>query len=76
MTREFSGPGDAPPFVVDARNLDNKLIYQMNPPAPPDGGSASLDLDFSHADGADSAVLNQILWEDRHPGVPMPAPRR
>src|SRR5262249_48011540 len=74
MTALFSGPGDAPPFSADARNLDNKLIYQMNAPDAK-GGSASLELDFSHADSADSTILNRILWEARPPGVPMPASR-
>jgi hypothetical protein len=32
-------------------------------------------MDFSHADAADAATLNRILWQDRKGDVPMPEPR-
>jgi hypothetical protein len=32
-------------------------------------------MDFSHADAADSAQLNAILWRDRKGNQPIPAPR-
>jgi hypothetical protein len=32
-------------------------------------------MDFSRADAVDSAVLNQVLWQDRMGAAPMPAPQ-
>ena len=74
MAPMFSGPGNQPPFVADTRNRDNGLLYQVNPPNAP-GAKKSARMDFSHADGADAATLNAILWRDRKGNVPMPAPR-
>jgi hypothetical protein len=33
------------------------------------------NMDFSHADAVDSALLNQFLWQDRMGETPMPAPQ-
>jgi DNA-binding beta-propeller fold protein YncE len=70
----FAGPGDHPPFKADYRNRDNGLIYRMNPGDGP-GAKESSQLDFSAADRADAAKLNEILWRDRMGDKPMPAPR-
>jgi hypothetical protein len=34
-----------------------------------------MKLDFSHADAANAAILNRVLWQDRKGDVPMPAPK-
>jgi hypothetical protein len=68
----FSGPGAQEAFVADYRNLHNGLLFQVNANGAP-GGRESAAMDFSRADAADAAVLNQILWQDRRPNVPMPA---
>ena len=70
----FSGPGSQPPFTPDYRNRDNGLIFQVNPPRAP-GAQKSARMDFRHADSADAATLNEILWRDRKGSVPMPKPR-
>jgi DNA-binding beta-propeller fold protein YncE len=70
----FSGAGDQQPFTADYRNRDNGLLYEVNPPNA-QGAAASLKMDFSHADAADSSVLNRILWRDVKGDTPMPAPR-
>jgi DNA-binding beta-propeller fold protein YncE len=67
----FSGPGTQPAFNADRRNLENGLLYATNPPKNPTA-QQSLELDFSHADAANTAVLNQILWQDVKRDVPMP----
>jgi hypothetical protein len=36
---------------------------------------AGENMDFSHADRVDSAVLNQVLWQDRMGATPMPPPQ-
>jgi DNA-binding beta-propeller fold protein YncE len=76
MAPLFSGPGSQPAFVADTRNRDNGLLYQANPAALPDGGTATrLDftpLDFTHADAVDTTLLNAILWRDRKGDLPMP----
>src|SRR3984885_14367583 len=59
----FTGPGDQPAFTSDTTNRDNKLIYTANKPSAP-GAQASIKMDFSHADRADSSKLNLILWQD------------
>ena len=33
------------------------------------------NMDFSHADAVDTAVLNQTLWQDRMGAKPMPPPQ-
>ena len=74
ISRLFNGPGTQPPFTADRRNLDNGLLYTMNPPKNK-GAETSMKLDFSHADAADSTILNQVLWQDRKGPEPMPKPK-
>lgn len=74
ITGPLSGAGDHPAFTADWRNRDNGLLYTMNPVNAP-GGTASAALDLRHADGADAAILNEILWHDRMGDRPMPAPK-
>ena len=59
----FTGPGDQPAFTADVSNRVNGLIYTANKPSAP-GAAASMKMDFSHADRADSYKLNLILWQD------------
>ena len=72
MTREFSGPGDQPPFVADYVNRDNGLIYTANKKTAP-GAKESAKMDFRHADRADPRKLNVILWKDAMGDKPVPA---
>lgn len=74
MTDLFSGKGDQAPFVADYSNQKNGLIYKANAPNSA-AAKESSRLDFSHADAADSAVLNAILWRDRKGNTKMPRPR-
>jgi DNA-binding beta-propeller fold protein YncE len=74
MAPLFAGPGTQPAFKADFRNRDNKLIYQANQKNAP-GTRESAAMDFSHADQADTAVLNAILWHERMGKKPMPAPK-
>ncbi len=74
MTDLFSGKGDQAPFTADLRNQKNGLIYQANAPKTA-AAKESARLDFSHADAADSATLNAILWRDRKGSTKMPRPR-
>jgi hypothetical protein len=74
MVPMLSGPGNQPPFTADFRNRDNGQLYQANPLNAP-GAKTSAGMDFSHADRADAATLNKILWRDRKGSVRMPAPR-
>jgi hypothetical protein len=68
--------GDAqPPFSADYSNRDNQLIYQANSKAAV-GASASAKMDFRHADQADPAKLNVILWRDAMGAKPVPAALR
>ena len=71
MAALFSGPGAQPAFTADYRNRDNGLLYEMNTKEWKEGEN----LDFSHADAADTLVLNKFLWQDRMGNTPMPAPR-
>jgi len=71
MAPLFGGPGNQPAFSADYRNRDNGLLYEANTKEWKEGAN----LDFSHADAADSAVLNKFLWQDRMGDAPMPAPR-
>lgn len=71
MAPLFAGTGDQPPFNADARNLQNGLIYQMNPAKGPDA-KTSASMDLSHPDAADAEELNAILWRDRMGDRPMP----
>jgi DNA-binding beta-propeller fold protein YncE len=71
MAPLFGGDGTQPPFSADYRNRENGLIYKMNEREWKEGAS----LDFSHADAADTALLNKFLWLDVMGDKPMPAPR-
>ena len=71
MASLFSGAGQQPPFSADYRNRENGLIYQMNTKEWKQG----KNLDFSHADAVDTALLNKYLWRDRMGKVPMPPPQ-
>jgi hypothetical protein len=72
METLLSGPGDQAPFDADFRNLENKLIYQVNVK----DSETARHLDFSHPDASDAAALNRVLWKDRMGTKPMPPPRR
>jgi hypothetical protein len=74
MSPLFRGSGNQPPFTADRTNLRNGLIYQANSRHTP-GAKESARLDFSHADAADAAKLNAILWRETKGQIPMPAPR-
>ncbi|MEJ2006602.1 MAG: beta-propeller fold lactonase family protein [Acidobacteriota bacterium] len=74
MARRFSGPGDQPPFSADYQNEKDGLIYHMNSPEAP-GARESARMDFVHADQANAAELNRILWRERMGNIPMPKPR-
>lgn len=71
MATLFSGTGQQPAFDADFRNRDNGLIYEMNTKDWKEG----KNLDFSHADAVDTALLNKFLWQDRMGNVPMPGPQ-
>jgi len=71
MAPLFSGTGQQPAFTADYRNRDNGLIYEMNTKEWKEG----KNLDFSHADAVDTALLNKFLWKDRMGDVPMPPPQ-
>lgn len=75
MARLFSGAGDQPSFDADSSNLKNGRMFEMNPENAP-GAKQSMAMDFSHADAADAAELNRILWADRMGSRPMPEPKR
>jgi hypothetical protein len=71
MAPLFTGPGTQPAFIADYRNKINGLIYEMNSEHWKEGEN----LDFSHADAVDAALLNKALWQDRMGDTPMPAPQ-
>jgi hypothetical protein len=80
IASEFSGPGDQPAFNADYANQKNSLIYQANPPLKALGNTpaaqaerASMKMDFTHADRADSQKLNIILWQNAMGDAPVPA---
>ena len=73
MSPVFSGAGDQPAFTADPSNLQNGLLYQVNSPKGP-GAKESARMDFSHADAANSAQLNAILWRASKGNLPMPKP--
>ncbi len=74
MAPLFTGAGDQPAFKADYRNRDNGMIYQANAPNAP-GARLSSKLDFSHADAADTNILNAILWRAAKGNVPIPTPQ-
>jgi hypothetical protein len=67
----FSGKGDHAAYTADYRNLKNGNIYKANPPKG-QGAAESAKMDFTHADRADAATLNLILWRAAKGDVPMP----
>ena len=67
----LSGSGQQAPFVADTRNRNNGLLYRTNTPQSP-GAQQSAQMDFSHADAADTPELNRILWQDRMKDLPYP----
>jgi len=71
MAPLFSGDGTQPPFTADFRNRDNGMIYKMNEK----DWKEIANMDFSHADAVDTALLNQYLWQDRMGDTPMPTPK-
>ena len=71
MAPLFSGSGQQPAFTADFRNRDNGLIYEMNTKEWKEG----KNLDFSHADAVDTALLNKFLWRDRMGNIHMPPPQ-
>jgi len=71
MAPLFSGTGQQPAFTADFRNRDNGLIYEMNTKEWKEG----KNLDFSHADAVDTALLNKFLWQDRMGNIPTPPPQ-
>jgi DNA-binding beta-propeller fold protein YncE len=71
MAPLFSGSGGQRPFTADRTNLRSGALYHMNSPSAT-GARESAKMDFSHADAADSATLNLILWRDRKGDIPMP----
>ena len=71
MAPLFGGTGEQPAYSADYRNRDNGLIYQMNTKDWKEG----KNLDFSHADAVDTALLNKALWKDRMGEIPMPPPQ-
>ena len=70
----FDGKGNQPAFHADDRNLENGLLYVLNPPKAP-GSQQSELMDFSAPDKANAAELNLILWQDAKGDTPMPPPR-
>jgi DNA-binding beta-propeller fold protein YncE len=72
MSTLFTGPGDQPAFVADVSNRDNGLIYTANT-VNAAGAAQSEKMDFRHADRADPAKLNLVLWQDAMGAQPPPA---
>jgi len=70
MAPLFSGNGTQPSFSADYRNRDNGLIFKMNKKDWKEG----RNMDFSHADAVDTALLNRFLWKDKMGETPMPGP--
>jgi hypothetical protein len=71
MSPLFTGSGDQTPFTADYKNEKNGMIYTANKPTAV-GAKESSKLDFSHADRADPAKLNVILWKDAMGDRPVP----
>ncbi len=68
----FTGAGDQPAYTADFANRDNGLIYTANTKRAP-GAEESMQMDFRHADRADTQKLNVILWKDAMGNAPVPA---
>ena len=71
MTPEFAGDGTQPAYNADYVNRDNGRIYEANT-AKSYGAEQSAKMNFSHADMADTAKLNVILWRDEMGSQPIP----
>ncbi len=71
MAPEFAGNGTQPPYNADSINRDNGRIYEANTPKSY-GAKQSARMDFRHADMADTAKLNIILWHDEMGKRPVP----
>jgi hypothetical protein len=71
MAPEFAGDGTQPAFNADYVNRDNDRIYEANTAASY-GAKQSGKMNFSHADMADTAKLNIILWRDEMGSLPVP----
>ncbi|HUO59769.1 MAG TPA: hypothetical protein VMU24_03810, partial [Candidatus Acidoferrales bacterium] len=67
----FRGKGDQPPYTADYRNRESGVLYEINPEKGP-GAKASAKMDFSVADRAPAAKLNQVLWRAMKGSQPMP----
>jgi YVTN family beta-propeller protein len=61
------------PNLTPFASLPARTDLAARNPAPPNG-TKTVDLDFSAYDRADPAILNAQLWDNAHPGKPMPAP--
>jgi DNA-binding beta-propeller fold protein YncE len=72
MSELFAGAGDQPPFDADRTNLNNNMIYEVNTERSA-GARQSSQMDFTHADRADSRVLNVVLWQDAKGNQPVPS---
>lgn len=71
MAQEFSGAGTQPAYTADYANRDNGRIYEANTDISY-GAKASMKMDFTHADMADTQTLNIILWHDQMGSRPVP----
>jgi YVTN family beta-propeller protein len=70
MYNSFTAKPDLTPYEV----LSARIDLTARNPKEGEAARVSSRLDFSHHDAADPDVLNRLLWENAHPGVPMPAP--
>jgi DNA-binding beta-propeller fold protein YncE len=68
----FTGSGDQLAYTADMSNKDNGLIYTANKVSAT-GAAASMKMDFTHADRADTDKLNLILWQDAMGNAPPPS---
>lgn len=72
MFNAFTSQADFTPYTC----LPPQIDLAARNPQKGEGVKQSAKLDFSQHDRADPIVLNRILWQDAHPGVPLPAPVR
>src|SRR5262249_17359984 len=71
MAPLFGGDGTQLPFTTDYRNRRNGLIYKMNEK----DWNPGANMDFSHADAVDTALLNRFLWQDAMGDKPLFMPQ-
>jgi hypothetical protein len=65
------------PNVSPFRHLDPRVALDEKNPAGAFGAHQSISMDFSDADRAPEALLNEIVWRSvRGAGSPMPPARR